>query len=422
MKSVLSWSGIGFFVILSVADPASAIPAFARKYEMSCTQCHAPAPRLNRFGELFAAHGFRMEDPSQEPTQATMDTGDPLLRLVRDFPLAARIEGFAAYKEDAAAETDFEWPWAFKILSGGPISDKISYYFYYSVEGGGSGKLEDAYLQFNRPFNLPFNLLFGQLQVADPIFKRELRLERNDYSIYTAKVGSSSTRLTYDRGVMAVSTLPGGIDMVLGIYNGTGINPTSIEGRPAGGTSSPSLVQAADLNYDGDPRKSFSARLSRQFGWVRIGLFGFEGREDRMHFDMEEQRYWEDTNTVRYWGPDFVVDISETLQFSAQYLERTDNRAYFYTQAYPYEVNIAPATTRGGFAELTWLPKGPEGRWGVSLLYNNIDTDGLLDEAAENASVTINYLMARNIRFLAEIENDFEAERVKASVGVSAAF
>lgn len=141
-----------------------------------------------------------------------------------------------------------------------------------------------------------------------------------------------------------------------------------------------------------------------------------------MHFDMEEQRYWEDTNTVRYWGPDFVVDISETLQFSAQYLERTDNRAYFYTQAYPYEVNIAPATTRGGFAELTWLPKGPEGRWGVSLLYNNIDTDGLLDEAAENASVTINYLMARNIRFLAEIENDFEAERVKASVGVSAAF
>jgi hypothetical protein len=32
-------------------EPAEAIPAFARKYRVSCALCHQPFPRLNAFGE-----------------------------------------------------------------------------------------------------------------------------------------------------------------------------------------------------------------------------------------------------------------------------------------------------------------------------------------------------------------------------------
>ena len=50
-------------VSCAAARPAEAIPAFARKYQFSCSTCHAPAPRLKPFGEAFAARGFRLEDP-----------------------------------------------------------------------------------------------------------------------------------------------------------------------------------------------------------------------------------------------------------------------------------------------------------------------------------------------------------------------
>ncbi len=44
---------------LSAAAPASAIPAFARKYGTSCLTCHTVYPRLTPFGEAFRRDGYR---------------------------------------------------------------------------------------------------------------------------------------------------------------------------------------------------------------------------------------------------------------------------------------------------------------------------------------------------------------------------
>jgi hypothetical protein len=38
------------------------LPAFARKYQMECTMCHEPVPRLNEFGYKFRAAGFRLPE------------------------------------------------------------------------------------------------------------------------------------------------------------------------------------------------------------------------------------------------------------------------------------------------------------------------------------------------------------------------
>ena len=70
----------------AVPRTARAIPAFARKYRVSCSQCHSPVPRLNAFGEMFAANGF--EFAVGEPPRDTIGTTDPLLRLQNDLPLA----------------------------------------------------------------------------------------------------------------------------------------------------------------------------------------------------------------------------------------------------------------------------------------------------------------------------------------------
>lgn len=370
------------------AAPAEAIPAFARRYQFSCSTCHAPVPRLTPFGETFAARGFRLADPSLEPPAATVDTGDPTLKLLREVPIAVRLDGFASVKDDVRAETDMEWPWAFKILSGGPLSDKISYYAYFIIERGEVAGLEDAYLQFNEPFKLPLNLLAGQFQVCDPLFKRELRLERFDYEIFRVRVGDSPINLAYDRGVVASTTIPGEVDTVFQVVNGNGIGHADVE-----------------ESFDDDGLKNVSLRLSRTFDRVRLGVFSYWGRTSA----------GDTRNRTYYLGPDVAVTFSDRLHFNAEYLERRDDNPMFAT------VRPGEWKTRGGFAELVFLPRGVNGSLSLAALYNKIASDDP-GAARETISGTIGHLLARNIRGVFEVGHDLERKAPRVSLGIVAAF
>ncbi len=387
--TLLRGMAAGLLVSL-VSAPAHAIPAFARKYQFSCSTCHAPIPRLKPFGEAFAARGFRLEDPSQEPARAVIDTGDPTLRLLRDFPFAARIEGYASWKQDAIAKTDVEWPWVLKFLSGSPITDTISYYFYGILEKGGGFGLEDVWMQFNQVFGLPIDVTAGQFQVCDPMFKRELRLERFDYEIFRTHVGHAAVDLTYDRGVMIGATLPGEIETVGFVVNGNGID------------------MADDFdNFDRDAFKNVALRLARALdGRGRVGFFTYWGKE-KGEGGLKNRTY--------YFGPDLVLDLSPRWQFSAEYLERRDNDPWFTGAAGP------DVKTRGGFAELHFFPRGQDGPWVLSGLYNKVASDDPLARH-ESVSLTLNHLLARNVRLLAEVGRDVEHKAARLSIGVVTAF
>jgi len=47
--------------VLLIPRSGDALPLFARKYEMQCTQCHLAFPRLNAFGMQFRQNGYRLE-------------------------------------------------------------------------------------------------------------------------------------------------------------------------------------------------------------------------------------------------------------------------------------------------------------------------------------------------------------------------
>ena len=377
-------------VVLLSAVPSEAIPAFARKYQFSCSTCHAPAPRLKPFGEEFAARGFRLEDPSQEPPRATHDLGDPTLRLMRDLPLAVRLEGYASFGEKEHLNADTQFPWLFKVLSGGQINEQFSYYFYYIMEKGGGGGLEDAWIQINKPFKLPIDLAVGQFQVCDPLFKRELRLERFDYQIFKTHVGAANVDLTYDRGVIASWDFPGGVESVLQIVNGNGIG------------------MADDFdNFDRDNLKNVAYRLAKSFKKGRFGLFGYYGKEAGLN-DARNRTY--------YFGPDVVVDFSDRLQLSLQYLERRDDNPEFLAVK-----GASDWKTRGGFAELIYLPLGPDGPWSVAGLYNDVDSDDP-NARYRSLSLTVGRLLARNVRLTFDLGREFKHQGTKFSAGLVTVF
>ncbi|WP_242340679.1 hypothetical protein [Anaeromyxobacter sp. SG66] len=368
---------------LAAPGPAEGIPAFARRYRFSCTTCHAPFPRLKPYGEQFAGRGFALE-PGAEPARSTLDLGDPLLELPREFPLALRFDAFGTVS-DRSPELDFETPWTFKLLAGGRIADKIGFYAYYILEQGEPGKIEDAYLQFSEVFGLPVNVLAGQFQVSDPIAKRELRLERLDYQILKTRVGESGVDLTYDRGVALTSDV-GPVAAVATVTNGSGIG--AVEGG----------------RFDTDSYKNVSLHLAGDVGPVRLAGFGYWGRERRGGVN----------DTIVYWGPHVGVGLTERVQLSAVYLERRDSNPRFG----PRDEDLV---TRGGFVEALAFPTGPDGRIAVVALYNLVRSD---DDAAdaESGALTLQWLYRRNVRITAEVDRDFDGDAWTGSLGTIAAF
>ncbi len=127
-------------------------------------------------------------------------------------------------------------------------------------------------------------MIFGQFQVSDPLFKRELRLERTDYDIYGTRVGEASPNLTYDRGLVLSTAAPGDVDVVLEIVNGNGI--------PKG-------------EFDNDSNKNVGLRLARHFGNLRLGLFGYWGKEEAA-----AEAYG---NKTTYFGPDLAATLAHAV-------------------------------------------------------------------------------------------------------------
>src|SRR5579864_828423 len=52
---------------------AEAVPAFARKYGASCSQCHSAFPTLNAYGRAFKLNGYVRSKGSTEGVLETQD-------------------------------------------------------------------------------------------------------------------------------------------------------------------------------------------------------------------------------------------------------------------------------------------------------------------------------------------------------------
>lgn len=391
MKKYWFFLLIVVFFIIGFSQPLSGIPAFARKYKMSCNVCHSPFPRLKPYGEEFAANGFVLKD--QEPPRAFRDTGDDMLSLLRELPIAIRLEGFMQYNNGKQEKLDFAAPYVLKLLSGGSITKNISYYFYFFFgERGKVAGLEDAFVVFNDLFKTGISVTVGQFQVSDPLFKRELRLTFEDYHIYKTAPGSSRINLTYDRGLIFTKGLASGTDITLEILNGSGI-------------------EEADTfkNFDTDKYKNVFGRISQDIGdHFRIGGCAYYGKE---------AWGWDDyVNKVWMWGADATLDLNN-FQINAQYITRhDDNPLYCYTC---YNANSnTEVVTRGGFVEAIFTPYGDKSKWYAAGLFNWVDSDDVALEY-QSVSATLGVLLRRNIRLVGEFTYVFKSDLDKyASAGI----
>ena len=62
MKNIFTLAVLIFIITSIATSDIFGIPAFARKYNMTCKTCHSPFPSLKPYGNDFAGNGFQLKD------------------------------------------------------------------------------------------------------------------------------------------------------------------------------------------------------------------------------------------------------------------------------------------------------------------------------------------------------------------------
>lgn len=376
---------------------ASAMPEFARRYDMSCAACHSAFPRLNKFGEYFADNNMRL--PNWKDSTAKID--DDELALPAYPPIAIRAQAYAQARQGKAidpitgvsqkASTDFQAPYLVKVLSSAPLSDNITYYFYAILaEKGENGValVEDAWFRHADIFGTGIGMMLGQFQLSDLMFPREVRLPFQDFMAYRM------AGITYDRGVLFDRAIgPVGID--LGFTNGNGIHD-SLNINSSG-------YRRPDRMFDNDSSKTVFGRLGTELGPVGVGLFGASGKQYGATGPAGLETSLRNTDK-RIVGLDASGQFGGKTFWYAQYLWNTWDGFLDVdpTRKYRWE---------GGFAGVDWIPNS---RWAFSALYNYdsagdfANTNTVYEGIDMNSlSLTASYYFMRNVKGVVEVNVDF---------------
>jgi hypothetical protein len=387
--------------LLAWSSPTPAMPAFARQYNVNCQMCHSAFPRLNAFGEYFAADNMRLGNWRD----TMMDTGDDRLALPKSLPLAIRAQAFVQGRD--AEEIDYatgptgndssfdvQAPYLVKLLSSAPLSDNITYYFYgIFAEKGGNGEviIEDAWFSYADIAGSDVSGMLGQFQVSDLMFPREVRLTFQDYYAYRA------AGITYDRGIILDRGF-GPLDVAVGLTNGNGIQENVTINSPG--------YRRPDHMFDNDSGKTLFGRIGTTLGPVNVGLFGLVGEQRSASGFAGADSGSRDTDKTIY-GLDVSGAVGARTHWYAQLLW---NQWDGFLDADP----TMDYKWFGSFAGVDFIMND---RWALSLLYNytdasDFDGTGTVFEGIDISSLTFSaaYYFMRNVKVVIELNVDLLSE------------
>jgi hypothetical protein len=334
-KGSASWLvlafGVGSFLclIFGSSSRVSAIPAFSRKYQTSCTTCHNNYPELNDFGEAFKKNGFKFpkddetfvkEPPVLLGAKAQREVFPKAVfpgEIPGAIPIGFRYSGFASYNNNQPISlgfqprTDLFNPNTFTIIGAGSFGPSISFWVDNDISSAGSNAaagLGDGYLKFNDVghfLHLPkdtLNIRFGQFELDLP-FSQARSINPTPFDIYsqastvlvppaaTSPLGTTNNPFMFgipQRGVeFGGYPNDGNFTWSVAIVNGSNSTPAMRNSKDV----YVRVAQRFNLERDANVRKEVQAAGPtgpRDHTSIRFGAFYYYGRNalnvDRMLF------------------------------------------------------------------------------------------------------------------------------------------
>jgi hypothetical protein len=306
-------------VMLSSVPKTSAIPAFSRKYQTSCTTCHNNYPELNDFGEAFKKNGFKFpKDDESFIKEAVVMLGAKAQKeafpgavypgeIPGFVPIAFRYEGnFTLNRKQPAGviqqngfapRTDLFAPNTFTIISAGSFGQNLSFWIDDDISVGGAnsdGGLGDGWLKYSdlgHGIGLPKNALnvrFGQFELDLP-FTQARTIYLSPYDIYgepnvAGSLGTANNQSIFgspQRGIEFGGTPNNGnFDWSVAVTNGSNTDPTARSSKDV-------YVRVSQkFNLERDPESRNGIRAAgptgpRDHTSIRAGFFYNYGKNQQ---------------------------------------------------------------------------------------------------------------------------------------------
>src|SRR5437660_1468720 len=305
--------------VLASAPKSSAIPAFSRKYQTSCTTCHNNYPELNDFGEAFKKNGFKFPKDDEtfvkEPpvllgskAQKEAFPGAVYPGEIPGFlPIAFRYEGnFTLNRKQPAGfitqtgftpRTDLFAPNTFTIISAGSFGQNPSFWIDDDISldaANANGGMGDGWLKYNdlgHGIGLPKNALnvrFGQFELDLP-FTQAKTIYLSPFDIYNeanvaGALGTANNPVIFgapQRGIEFGGTPNNGnFNWSVAVTNGSNVGTATRSSKDV----YVRLSQKFNLERDPESRNAIQAAGPtgpRDHSSVRLGFFYYYGKNQQ---------------------------------------------------------------------------------------------------------------------------------------------
>src|ERR1700689_1587120 len=186
------------FLVLSASQPASALPAFARKYGLRCSACHESWPMLNFFGQKFKDNGYQLMNDRDAPIWQNPGYWPVTFRII---PLWHRISTgkvpVDTYGPDGAGGSLITGTQIQRVTSsgfdlsgldfhtGGTLEKNISFYVLPSSDATASFHFETVMARIDNIGNSPwFNVKLGKFELDNLLSEKRILTLTGNGGIY----------------------------------------------------------------------------------------------------------------------------------------------------------------------------------------------------------------------------------------------
>jgi hypothetical protein len=319
IAAIVTGTVVVLWVMFTSVPKTSAIPAFSRKYQTSCTTCHNNYPELNDFGEAFKKNGFKFpkddetfvkEPPVLLGSKAQKEAFPGAVypgEIPGYLPIAFRYEGnFTLNRKQPpgviaqngfAPRTDLFAPNTFTIISAGSFGQNLSFWIDDDISvnaANANGAMGDGWLKYSdlgHGIGLPKNALnvrFGQFELDLP-FTQAKSIYLSPYDIYSEAVvagtlGTVNNPVIFgspQRGIEFGGTPNNGnFDWSLAVTNG------SNTGNAARSSKDIYFRISQKFNLERDPESRNAIQAAGKTGprdhtSIRLGFYYYYGKNEQ---------------------------------------------------------------------------------------------------------------------------------------------
>src|ERR1700687_3590372 len=173
---------LAVFFVLTSANSALALPAFARKYGLRCSACHEAWPMLNYFGQKFKDNGYQLMNDRDSSIWQSNGYWPMTIRITpswhRESTDKVEIDQTGGQQRITAHGFDVG---GLDILTGGTLDKNISFLFVLSSDENAQFHFESVNARLDNLFGSPWlNIKMGKFELDNIVSeKRGLTLTAN---------------------------------------------------------------------------------------------------------------------------------------------------------------------------------------------------------------------------------------------------